>query len=57
MDLLSTLRVEWVFAGHGSWYDIGIGLYADQMSSLGDGMRQIGQAGWAQRPRAAYDWY
>ncbi|WP_423917167.1 MBL fold metallo-hydrolase [Candidatus Poriferisodalis sp.] len=57
MDLLSTLRVEWVFAGHGSWNDVGTDLYADQMSSLGDEMRQTGRAGWAQRPLAAYDWY
>ncbi len=57
MDLLSMLRVEWVFAGHGSWHDIGTDRYADQMSRLGEDMRQIGQAGWAQRPRAAYDWY
>ena len=57
MDRLSQLRVEWVFAGHGMWHNLGADLYAKQMSRLGADMRHTGQAGWAQRPHAAYDWY
>ena len=57
MDRLSELRVEWVFAGHGMWHDVGVELYAEQMAGLGAAMRRLGQADWAQRPHAAYDWY
>lgn len=57
MDRLSQLRVEWVFAGHGMWHDVGAELYAKQMARLGAAMRRLGQADWAQRPHAAYDWY
>ncbi len=56
MDRLSGLTVEWVFPGHGMWHDVGAELYANQMSSLGAAMRQIGRAGWSRRPHAAYDW-
>lgn len=57
MDRLSRLRVEWVFAGHGMWHNVGTELYAEQMARLGADMRHIGQADWAQRPHAAYGWY
>ncbi len=54
---LSHLRVEWVFAGHGMWHNVGTELYAEQMARLGTDMRHVGQVGWSQRPHAAYDWY
>ena len=57
MDRLAQLRVEWVFAGHGKWHEVGTDAYTKQMTSLGDDMRRIGQVGWAQRSGAAFDWH
>ena len=57
MDRLAQLRVEWVFPGHGKWHSVGAPDYAAQMARLGDDMRRIGQAGWAARPGAAFDWH
>ncbi|MDE0678221.1 MAG: MBL fold metallo-hydrolase [Acidimicrobiaceae bacterium] len=56
MDRLSELRAEWVFPGHGKWHNVGAELYAKQMARLGNDMRQTGQAGWARRPDAAFNW-
>ena len=57
MDRLADLRVEWVFAGHGSWHNIGADTWAEQMAGFGAAMRSLGQEAWAQRRDAAYDWY
>ena len=57
MDLLATLNVEWVFAGHGMWHHIGADEWTRQMSALGPAMRNVGQRAWAQRPNTTYDWY
>ena len=56
MDRLSGLRAEWVFPGHGMWHHVGAELYAEQMVRLGSDMRHVGQAGWARRPDAAFNW-
>ena len=57
MDRLADLRVEWVFAGHGNWHNIGADAWAEQMAGLGAAMRSLGQEAWARRPNTAYDWY
>ena len=57
MDRLAGLPVEWVFAGHGSWHNVGAGTFARQMAQLGPAMRALGQQAWARRPNTAYDWY
>ena len=57
MDRLTDLRVEWVFAGHGNWHNVGADAWAEQMAGLGAAMRSLGQQAWAQRRDAAYDWY
>jgi len=56
MDRLSTLNVEWVFPGHGKWHHVGADLYRTQMAELGQKMRSSGQAPWAERPDAAFNW-
>ena len=57
IDRLSTLRVQWVFPGHGNWHNVGAAVYAEQMSRMGPAMREIGRASWAHRPDTAYNWY
>ena len=57
MDMLATLKVEWLFAGHGKWRHIGFNEWTRQMSALGPAMRTVGRAAWAQRPNTPYDWY
>ena len=57
MDRLAVLRVEWVFAGHGNWHNIGADAWAEQMAGLGTAMRELGQDAWARQRDAAYDWY
>ena len=57
MDLLATLPVEWVFAGHGMWHRVGNDEWARQMAALGQAMRDIGQADWTRRPGTTYAWY
>ena len=57
MDLLATLMVEWVFAGHGMWHQVGNEEWAHQMKALSPAMREIGQAGWALRAGSTYAWY
>ena len=57
MDLLATLMVEWVFAGHGMWHRVGNEEWARQMKALSPAMREIGQAGWALRAGSTYAWY
>ena len=57
MDRLATLPVEWVFPGHGNWHNVGAARYSEQMARLGPAMRDIGRAGWSDRPDDAYDWF
>ena len=57
MDLIATLNVEWVFAGHGMWHQVGAEEWANQMVALGPAMRSVGQAPWARRPNTTYNWY
>ena len=57
MDRLAALRVEWIFAGHGSWHHVGLDTWTRQITALGPAMREVGQEAWAQRPGSAYDWY
>ena len=57
MDLLAALPVEWVFAGHGKWHNVGADTWTRRMAQLGPAMRSIGQEAWARRPDTAYDWY
>ena len=57
MDLIATLSVEWVFAGHGMWHQIDAEEWARQMTALGPAMRKVGQRSWAQRPDTTYAWY
>ena len=57
MNLLATLNVEWVLAGHGMWYHIGSEEWTRQMTALGPAMRNVGRRAWAQRPNTTYDWY
>ena len=57
MDLLATLMVEWVFAGHGMWHRVGNEEWTRQMKALSPAMREIGQAGWALRAGSTYAWY
>ena len=57
MDRLADRRVEWVFAGHGNWHNVGADAWAEQMAGLGTAMRSLGREAWAQRRDAAYDWY
>ena len=42
MDRLATLPVEWVFAGHGMWRNIGAQEWKRQMAALGPAMRRTG---------------
>ena len=44
MDRLARLQVEWIFAGHGSWHNVGVDTWAEQMAGLGTAMRSLGQA-------------
>lgn len=57
MDMLASLPVEWVFAGHGMWHNIGAQEWKRQMAALGPAMRDMGQAYWSQRPGTTYGWY
>ena len=57
MDVLAQLRVEWVFAGHGSWRHVGFDAYAAEMRELGPSMRRLGRFAWAERPGTPFDWY
>ena len=57
MDLLAALPVEWVFAGHGMWHQVGNAEWTRQMTALGPAMRHLGQRAWAQRPDTIYSWY
>ncbi|MYD66160.1 MAG: MBL fold metallo-hydrolase [Chloroflexi bacterium] len=57
MDMLAGLRVEWVFAGHGSWRHMGFDAYAAEMRELGPAMREVGRYAWAERPGTSFDWY
>ena len=57
MDMLATLPVEWVFAGHGMWRNIGAQEWKRQMAALGPAMRELGQVYWSQRPDTTYGWY
>ncbi len=57
MDLLAMLMVEWVFAGHGMWHQVGNEEWTRQMKALSPAMREIGQAGWALRAGSTYAWY
>ncbi len=57
MDMLAGLPVEWVFAGHGMWHNIGAQEWKRQMTALGPAMRELGQTHWSQRPDTTYGWY
>ena len=57
MDLLATLTVEWVFAGHGMWRWVGTDEWSSRMTTLGPAMRELGQDGWALRSDSTYGWY
>ena len=57
MDVLSKLRVKWLFAGHGSWHHLGAERYAAEMQQLGPAMRDLGQLAWSARPGTTFDWY
>lgn len=57
MDTLSKLRVEWLFAGHGSWHHVGAERWAAEMPMLGPAMRNLGQAAWSARPGTTFGWY
>lgn len=57
IDMLAALPVDWVFAGHGMWHNIGDQEWKRQMAALGPAMRDLGQAHWSQRPDTTYGWY
>ena len=57
MEVVAQLRVEWVFAGHGSWRHVGFDAYAAEMRELGPSMRRLGRFAWAERPGTSFDWY
>lgn len=57
MDRVADLAVEWIFAGHGKWHDVGAERYAEQMTRLGPQMRASGQDGWARKPNTLFSWY
>ena len=57
MDMLADLPVEWVFAGHGMWRNIGAQEWKRQMAALGPAMRELGQVYWSERPDTTYGWY
>ena len=57
MDLIATLKVEWVFAGHGMWHEVSAEEWERQMPVLGQAMRDVGQAAWSRRPDTTYGWY
>jgi glyoxylase-like metal-dependent hydrolase (beta-lactamase superfamily II) len=57
MDVLAQLRVEWVFAGHGSWQNVGAEAYAEHMKAMGPTMREVGQHPWSHRPGTSFAWF
>lgn len=54
---MAALPVEWLFPGHGQWHHIGREEWARQLTGLSRAMRELGQAGWSQRPDGTYNWY
>jgi len=57
VEMLATLRVEWVLPGHGSWRQLEPSDYSADMQRLAAGMRERGRRGWASRPNTPFDWY
>jgi glyoxylase-like metal-dependent hydrolase (beta-lactamase superfamily II) len=54
MDVLASLRVDWVFPGHGAWHHVGAEAYADEMAELGPSMRELGRRAWSGRPGTSF---
>ena len=54
---LASLKVEWLFPGHGMWHQIGLTEWSRQMTELGPAMRETGQASWSRRSGTTYAWY
>lgn len=55
--MLASLKVEWIFPGHGMWHQVGAVAWRRQAAALSQAMRDTGAAAWARRPNAAYHWY
>lgn len=55
--MLASLKVAWIFPGHGMWHQIGPTAWQHQATTLAQAMHNTEPAAYARRPNAAYYWY